>query len=182
MKNLIFFLCLAAGAGCSSRERLAVPPQNADVTVKKSVPKNGGVWLLYSNEKLTLHLKNLENGKNASIILSNGLSERDLGPGHWELRSFAKDGITFVAVSASKKFILNKRSGQMMYGGSIVVACPAVGVEQFKYLKGMKFFNRYHFKSTTGACEIVIGSELEKAQTDLRKSHKSRDLKLVIGF
>lgn len=182
MKNLMFFLLLALAYSCSSMDRPDRLTKSPDETVKESVSKNRGVWVLHSNEKLTLHFKNLDNGRNASIILEHGISEQEIGPGHWELRSFAKAGVTFLAVNTSKKFVLNKRFRQVMYAGSIVVACPKVGTQQFKYLKGMKFFNRYHFKSTIGACEIVIGNELEQAENELRKTHKSRHLKLVIGF
>lgn len=176
MKTLFLFLVFTILSACSTQKNLPL------VSDPKKVEIKGGVWSLLSHDKLTLHFKNIETGKKLSLILERGISHRTIAPGHWELTGFEQNGKSYLATSSSKKFVLNIRPRLNVYSGSIVLGCPKITSSDFKYLKKMKFFNRYHFKSSSHTCELVVGNDLAGVKEELKNLHKSKSLNLIMGF
>lgn len=176
MKTLIHFLVFTILSACSTQKIAPI------VSEPKTVEIKGGVWSLLSHDKLTLYFKHIETHKKQSLILERGISQRTIASGHWELTGFEQNGKSYLATSSSKKFVLNIRPRLNVYAGSIVLGCPKITSSDFKYLKQMKFFNRYHFKSSNHTCELVVGNDLAGVKEELKNLHKSKSLNLIMGF
>lgn len=182
--------------GCANNrvKPVVTPPTSAMKEVKTPVDNKirpgtpalqGGyfaVWDLLNGEQVTLQLKNVDNGSNLTIIIQNGLSQTKLGAGHWELTGFEENGKSFLSMNISKKFVFVRKPKTNVYAGSIVIGCPKIAPTDLKLLRGMKFFNRYPFSSSTGLCELVIGNDFEKVRSSVKKSQKSKKLNLVNGL
>lgn len=195
MKNLVL-LCLfgllsAFLTGCSNFR--VEKKQSADLakevdrpaeTVKEKPILKGptAIWYLLTHERVTLYLKNVDNASAASMILEKGANQLPIAPGHWELTGFEEGDNSFTSMNTSKKFVFRVTPKSMTYAGSIVIGCPNVPTVDFKYLKPMKFFNRYPFSSEVGLCEMIIGDDFATVRADMRKTQKTKGLKLTIGF
>lgn len=180
MKTLPLILILLIFNACSTqREHIHHVEAPAQVESKEEV---GAVWSLLSHDQLTLHLKNVDNGKNLSVILGRGISKHSVPEGHWEIAGFEQNGKTFLSLSTSKKFVFNMKPKVDVYAGSIILDCPTVTAVHFKHLKRMKFFNRYPFSSSHHLCELVVGNDIEGVRSEVKKLHKSKKLKLIQGL
>ncbi len=181
MKTLPLVLILLIFNACSTqRENIKLPEEASQV---KSRVEVGAVWSLLSHDQITLHLKNVDNGKNLSVIIERGISKRSVPVGHWELTGFEQEGNTYLSLSTSKKFVFSMKPKVDVYAGSIILGCPAITGAHFKHLKKMKFFNRYPFSSTSHhLCELVVGNDIDSIRFELKKTHKSKKLKLLQGF
>ncbi len=191
--SVIFGLFLS---GCASYrlKPVVVPPSVAKTEAKPAYDNKirpgtpalqGGyfaVWDLLNGEQVTLQLKNVDNGKNLTIIIENGLSQTKLGVGHWELTGFEENGKSFLSMNISKKFVFVRKAKTNVYAGSIVIGCPKIASTDFKLLREMKFFNRYPFSSSTGLCELVIGNDFARVRSAIKKSQNSNKLNLVNGL
>lgn len=140
------------------------------------------VWYLATHDKVTLYLKNLDNGMPMTVILERGLNQFPIPVGHWELSGFEEGGNSFTSMNTSKKFVFRARPRAHTYAGSIVIGCPKVGPGDFKYLKSMRFFNRYPFSSSSRLCEIIVGNDYKAVKLDYQKRPESRGLPLTLGF
>lgn len=192
MKSLFIFGFLILFSGCSSfHPQPEVPVENepASQSPIKKIPKKralkpttGAIWELLNRDKLTLYFKSVDTGANLTVILEKGITQKSVPAGHWELTGFVNAGKTYNSMNTSKKFIFRMRKGTNTYAGSIVIGCPKISAQDFQYLKGMKFFNRYPFTSNYGLCEVVIGNDFAEVKNALRKSRKNKNLDFVIGF
>lgn len=140
------------------------------------------VWDLLNGEQVTLQLKNVDNGKNLTVIIQNGLSQTKIGSGHWELTGFEENGKSYLSMNISKKFVFVRKPKTNVYAGSIVIGCPKIASTDFKLLREMKYFNRYPFSSSTGLCELVIGNDFARVRSSIKKSQKSSKLNLENGL
>ncbi len=181
MKTLPLVLILLIFNACSTqREIIKLPEETSQVKTKEEV---GVVWSLLSHDQITLHLKNVDNGKNLSVIIDKGISKRSVHAGHWEMTGFEQGGNTYLSLSTSKKFVISIKPKVDVYAGSIILGCPAITAAHFKHLKKMKFFNRYPFSSTSHhLCEFVVGNDIDGVRSELKKTYKSKKLKLIQGF
>lgn len=193
MKSLFLFCPLLFFTGCASYHPKTDTPVQKDTVYEKPVVKKtpvkrtqksnkGVVWELLNREKLTLYFKSVDSGKNLTVIIGKGITQRSVPAGHWELTGFASEGRSFSSMNTSKKFVFRMRASSNIYAGSLVLGCPQISAQDYQYLKGMKFFNRYPFTSTHGLCEVVIGNDFAEVRNTLRKSRKNKNLDLVIGF
>jgi hypothetical protein len=186
MQNLNFTLLVVLFlTGCSLAQRRSHEgPARSDQRSEKNniAEKSFAVWELHSLKKLQLQFKNVDNGSNLSIIIEKGLTQKKIPTGHWELTGFEQNGISYLPMITTKKFVFKINSGTHVYAGSVVVGCPKIAAIDFKLLKGMSFFNRYPFSSKAGLCEFVIGNNFEQVRTELHKAQESKKLNLVLGF
>lgn len=150
--------------------------------VTKSTSSTTAVWYLFAEGQVTLYLKNLDDGMAASMIIQKGLTALPLEKGHWELTGFEEDGNSFTSMNTSKKFVFRVRPGTNVYAGSIVIGCPKVPSSEFKYLKAMRYFDRYPFSSSEKLCEMIVGNDFAFVRNQLRKLRKNKKLKLIMGF
>lgn len=176
-----FLLLMALLTGCASYHQkgtapVGSPPKSADTSVKvQSLQETGAVWEVL-NEKLVLQFTNIDDGKNATLILDHGISVKPLSKGHWELSGFEFNGRSYVSMNTTKKFVVNIRPKDNTYAGSYLAGCPRVPATDLKLLKGMKFFNRYPFSSSHGLCELIVGNNFLKVK-------KEKPLKrMKVGF
>ena len=137
---------------------------------------------LASHRKVQLQFKSLDNGNKLSVIIENGITQKSIPTGHWELTGFENEGVSFLSMNTSKKFVLTVKPKSNVYGGSIVIGCPSIGQDDFKLLKNMKFFNRYPFRSSKSLCELVVGNDFAGVKSSLQKSPNSKKLSLIMGF
>lgn len=181
MKTLPLILIFLFFNACSTqRELIELPEEIPQIKPKEEV---GAVWSLLSHDQITLYLKNVDNGKNLSVIIERGISKRSVPVGHWEMTGFEQKGNTYLSLSTSKKFVFSMKPKVDVYAGSIVLGCPGITAVHFKHLKKMKFFNRYPFSSTSHhLCELVVGNDIDGVRSELKKSHKFKKLKLIEGF
>jgi hypothetical protein len=189
---VVYGLFLLLFAGCTSYHRANKAPTEASSA--KTAPKlvesppeppkvvKGAVWELLSGEQVTLQMKNLDNGKNLTVIIEKGISHRSVTPGHWELTGFEENGTSYVSMNTSKKFVFRRKEKTNVYAGSIVIGCPKIAATDFKLLKQMKFFNRYPFSSTSGLCEVVVGNDFAWVKSQFKKVQKNKKLNLILGF
>jgi len=181
MKILPLILILLIFNACSTQRELI--DHQEEILPAKTTEEVGAVWSLLSHDRLTLHFKNVDNGKNLSVIIERGISKRSVPVGHWEMTGFEQKGNTYLSLSTSKKFVFNMKPKVDVYAGSIVIGCPSVTAANFKHLKKMKFFNRYPFSSSSHhLCELVVGNDIEGVRSELKKVHKSKKLKLIQGL
>jgi len=186
MKSLSFsiiYALLALSSCATLRQTETGAPVTPAVQSENKTRENlatKSVWELIGSEKVTLHLKNLDKGTNHSVFIERGISLRDVPAGDWELIGFEENGKSFKSMNTSKKYVFTMKSKKNSYGGSIVTGCPKL--KSLKPLMNMKFFNRYPFSSATGLCELVVGDNLKSVQADIRKSHKNKNLNLILGF
>lgn len=162
-----------------------VPKVAKPVEAPKTKPLIKGpsaVWYLFSHDRVTLYLKNLDNNSALSMIIEKGVTRLPISPGHWELTGFEEGDHSYTSMNTSKKFVFRARSKAATYAGSIVIGCPKVGSEDFVYLKPMKFFNRYPFSSEVGLCEMIVGNDFATVRSELKKTPETKRLNLVIGF
>ena len=171
-KPMKFLLLLFFLHGCASfhtkgpeTSEAQKPRAGGPDKAKEAISRNGGVWELLTGKQLTLQFKEVDSGNNLTIIIDEGISERPVPAGHWELTGFEENGHSFVSMNTSKKFIFTMKGKSSVYAGSIVIGCPRLQSSQFKLLKKMKFFNRYPFSSSQGLCELVIGNDLSGVRT-----------------
>lgn len=189
MKFHLFFLLLVIFTGCASYHKPAQkprPPQ--EVSTKKEVLRvrpsvtGGAVWELLSDRQVTLMFKDIDTGKNLSVIAEEGVSVKAVPPGHWELTGFEKEGRTFVSMNTAKKFVFRMKPKSNTYAGTYLISCPAVSEKDYKFLKKLKFYNRYPFSSDKGLCEVAVGSDYLSVRTKFRQKMKNLKLSLHTGF
>lgn len=188
MKFLLLFSFTFALSGCA----LKSPSPGDPVVISKTAPikenkviqseDKGSVWEILNKEKLGLQFKNLDNGTNVTVLAGKGISIHSLPPGDWELTGYEEGGRSFSSMNTSKKFVLHTSSKFMTYAGSLVIGCPRIQANDYKYLKTMKFFNRYPFSGKQGLCEMVIGNDFASVKSRLKNAHKSKKLNVVMGF
>ena len=188
---MILGLLLVLLTGCG---HLTTPkaPENPAPRVHKPAPKNPevtkpevettAVWYSFSETQVALYLKNIDNGEARTMILQKGMSTLPLDEGHWELAGFEENGNSFTSMNTSKKFVFRVKPGANVYAGSLIIGCPKVSQADFKYLKAMRYFDRYPFSSTTKLCEMIIGNDFAFVRNQLRKTQKNKGLKLQMGF
>jgi hypothetical protein len=186
MKTLFFLsiLCLIS-SGCSTIS-MKSPTKSSSTTgydkKKSDIYEHVTIFELVSKQRVQLQFKSLDNGNNLSVIIENGISQKTIPVGHWELTGYESDGISFLSMNTSKKFVLTVKPKSNIYAGSIVIGCPSIGPDDFKLLKNMKFFNRYPFRSTSNLCELVVGNDFAGVKSNLQKSQNFKKLNLVMGF
>lgn len=173
--------------GCATRPAKTSPSvTEAASPVKEAKTEalrtRGVAWDLIEAEQLTLQFKNVDTDSNLSVVIEKGVSIHPVSAGHWELTGFEISGRSYTSMNISKKFVMRVKSNSLVYGGSVLIGCPKIGPKDFKLLKNMKFFNRYPFSGTSGLCEVVIGNNLAGVRTHLKNIHKSKKLKLDMGF
>lgn len=187
--HLSCFLLLVL-VGCASLEKRegskSVPvknsPDHGQTRVEKSSPAPQTVWELLKDQHVTLQFKNVDNGKKLTVILNQGLKFLPVPVGHWELTGFERRGESFVSMKTSKKFVFRVKAKQNTYAGSILIGCPTVSEKNFTLLKEMKFFNRYPFSSESNLCELVVGDDLKRVQSELKRTKENKHLKLFLSF
>lgn len=145
-------------------------------------PSKGALWEVVNLDRLALQLRNVDEGTALTVNLQRGLSTTPMPPGHWELTGFEDNGISYLSMNVSKKFVFTMESKKNVYAGSIVVRCPKLDPSDLKLLKEMKFFNRYPFSSAQGLCELVVGNNFARVRSTLKKSFKNKRLNLTLGF
>jgi hypothetical protein len=183
--SLLLVLCFISSCA-SFHPKVQVSTNEAGNKVEKEKSSKtlgkGAVWELLSPDYAVLHFKNVENNRSVSLVMNKGINSHFLNSGHWELIGFDLDGISYKAMNVSKKFILNISSRVQTYSGSVLAECPRVTKKAGKYLKRMKFFDRYPFSSSYGLCEIVVGDNKDEVQRSLMKEKKFKSLNLQNGF
>jgi hypothetical protein len=191
MKFLFLSIIYVIFTGCASQHREAVhvrtqpksvQPKPQEVKTQKPSPSKGAVWELLTGEQVTLQLKNVDNGKNLTVIIEKGISVRTVPGGHWELTGFEENGHSYTSMNISKKFVFRMKPRANVYAGSIVIGCPKIAPDDFILLKQMKFFNRYPFSSSEGLCEMVIGNDFAGVRSEYKKIQKNKQLNLILGF
>jgi hypothetical protein len=173
--------------GCSHSERLNTPSgSTSKIAPKEGTPVTpdlkGVSFELLGVERPTLHFKNVDTLFPVSIATSGGVLIYPLPVGHWELTGIEAQGQTYSSINISRKFVLNIKSGHLNYGGSIILGCPQIGSRDLKFLKAMKFFNRYPFGGPSGVCELVIGNNLASVRRELIKLRKFQKLRIQMSF
>lgn len=182
-------------AGCASYHVSSVPAQKtatskpkkqktsttATVTPKKE-SNSGMVFELLGESSLTLQFTNVEDETYMTVVIEKGISQKSFPGGVWELTGFEENGKSFLSMNTTKKFILRSKENSLSYGGTIILGCPSIPKDSTQFLKKMKFFDRYPFSGTSGICEMVIGDNFAEVRMALKKSQKSRQLKLNMGF
>ncbi len=172
--------------GTASQKSSTSKPRKQKTAIVTEEPKkelnSGVVWELLSENSLTLQFANVDDETYMTVVISSGLSKKSFPVGHWELTGFEENGSSFVSMNTSKKFILRSKEKSLNYGGTILIGCPSIPQADIKLLKQMKFFNRYPFSGSTGICEMVIGDNFASVRSELKKSQKSKQLKLIMGF
>ncbi|WP_408096049.1 hypothetical protein ACJVC5_13485 [Peredibacter sp. HCB2-198] len=165
----------------SSRPKIVTTPAEP-VRTKPEVKGPTAVWYLHTHDRVTLYLRNVDDASAASMIIERGLNRFPIPAGHWELTGFEEADRSFTSMNTSKKFVFRVRPRSTTYAGSIVIGCPKVQTEDFKFLKPMKFFNRYPFSSEVGLCEMIVGNDFATVRSEFKKTHKTKGLNLTIGF
>ncbi|WPU67064.1 hypothetical protein [Peredibacter starrii] len=191
MTKIVAFGLLLTIASCSNlpfgkrpaptQPKVAVTPVEPART-KPEVKGPTAVWYLHSHDRVTLYLRNVDDTSSASMILEKGLNRFPIPEGHWELTGFEEADRSFTSMNTSKKFVFRVRPRSTTYAGSIVIGCPKVQSDDFKFLKPMKFFDRYPFSSEVGLCEMIVGNDFASVKTEFKKAHKTKGLNLTIGF
>lgn len=188
MKSLFSTLVfLAALSGCASfhhKDQISGNTSGKSVSREKAPQglEKGALWELLAPEKLVLHFRNLETDLSVSLILNKGINNHFLNTGHWELTGIDFHEISYRSMNVSKKFVLKIRSNVQTYAGSLLAVCPRASKKESKFLKKMKFFDRYPFSSSFGLCELVVGDNRDDLQKRLRKEKKFKGLNLQSGF
>lgn len=168
--------------GCAAFNKTTAPvvvPENVSKE-KENRPQiqnqKGAIWELISHYSMTLRLQNVDDGTSLQVIIENGISERPIPAGHWELAGFEESGKSYFSMNTTRKFIFTMKKKSQVYAGSIILGCPKLQPHQYKLLKKMKFFNRYPFSSSDGLCELVIGNDYNGIKKELKLK------KLIMGF
>ena len=194
MTKLVTFIFLGGAlvflVSCSNLRTDKVPTKEASKPIAKNIeapvkPVLKGptaLWYLITHDRVTLYFKNLDNNTAISFIIEKGVTRLPITPGHWELTGFEEGDHSYASMNTSKKFVFRSRSKATTYAGSIVIGCPKVGTEEFKFLKSMRFFNRYPFSSDVGLCEMIVGNDFAMVRSELKKAPETKKLNLVIGF
>ena len=181
MKTLLISLLLLISS-CSFLRTDKVQEKKKTEAVKAVVLKHGAVWEILSEQKIIVHLQNVDKASPLSLLLEPGISRKAVPAGHWELVGIEANGKSYSSTGTSKKYVLNMKSHTDVYAGSLVVDCPNVSTKYFHLLKKMKFFNRYTFGNNGQYCEIVIGNDFERVRSVLINSSKSKKLNLELGL
>jgi hypothetical protein len=144
--------------------------------------KSGALWELLSGEKVSLQLKNVDNRSNLTVIIEKGISKRVVPTGHWELTGFEENGVSYVSMNTTKKFVFRMTANKNVYAGSIVIGCPRIAAPDFLFLEQLKFFYSNKFSSSSGLCEMVVGNDYAGVNSSYLKTRKNKKSKLILGF
>ncbi len=181
MKTLLISLLLLTSA-CSFLPTKKVQEKKKAEAEKAVALKYGAVWELLSQQKIIIHLQNVDKASPLSLVLEPGIGRKAIPAGHWELVGIEANGKNYSSSGTSKRYVLNMKPHADVYAGSLVVDCPKVSTRYFYLLKKMKFFNRYTFSHKGQYCEIVIGNDFERVRSVLINSNKSKKLNLELGL
>lgn len=165
----------------SSKPKKQKPTSATEVAPKKEL-NSGMVFELFNESPLTLQFTNVDDETYMTVVIEKGISQKSFPVGHWELTGFEENGNSFLSMNTTKKFILRSKENSLNYGGTILLGCPSIPKDSTSILKRMKFFDRYPFSGAKGLCEMVIGDNFAEVRSSLRKSQKSKQLKLNMGF
>lgn len=181
MKTLLIPLLLILSS-CSSLTTKNVPEKKIPQVEKTVSLKYAAIWDLLSEQKIILHLNNVDKASPLKITLLHGIERKEVPVGHWELVGFEFKGKKYFSSGTSKRYVLNMKPKTDIYAGSLVVDCPKVSAKDFHLLKKMKFFNRYTFSRNGDNCEIVVGNDFDRVRSALINSSKSKKLNLKLGL
>lgn len=181
IKQFVFILALGVFiVSCASNR----PLNPLEVGVDKGNVKNEtqALWQLIFPEELELVLVNLESKKKEVVQLESGLVRVGIGKGFWQVVGLRLNGQAFETMKTTDRFVIGVKKKATIYAGSVIVQCPTVGSEHFSELKKMKYFNRYHFRSQVGLCEMIVGNDFAGVKEVWKSHDESKNIPLVLGF
>jgi hypothetical protein len=180
MKKKVFFLItLLFLVSCATQKPHPLP---TGLHTQNPSAENLVVWHLIDPLELELKLFNLDAKKSEVIDVKTALSKISLGPGLWQIEGFKLKGKHYKILNTSDKFVFRLKEKSVTYAGSIVIKCPRIGSGHNVELKSMSFFNRYHFKSKNGLCEMIVGNKFEAVKRAYQEIEKSPSSPLIQGF
>lgn len=159
-------------------KRVTNPVKKAE----KSIRKSRAVWHLIYPADIEFALYHRESGKKEYIRVETTLSDIELPAGHYNIESVAVGAEKYDALEGQELFQFEIKKKSPTYIGSFVVECPKVGTLHFTELKKMKFFNRLNFTGNNGACEMIVGNDLDNVRRAWSKIEKKPGSKLLLGF
>jgi hypothetical protein len=159
-------------------KRVTKPVKKAE----KSIRKSRAVWHLIYPADIEFALYHRESGKKEYIRVETTLSDIELPAGHYNIESVAVGAEKYDALEGQELFQFEIKKKSPTYIGSFVVECPKVGTLHFTELKKMKFFNRLNFTGNNGACEMIVGNDLDNVRKAWSKIEKKPGSKLLLGF
>ncbi len=159
-------------------KRVTNPVKKAE----KSIRKSRAVWHLIYPADIEFALYHRESGKKEYIRVETTLSDIELPAGHYNIESVAVGAEKYDALEGQELFQFEIKKKSPTYIGSFVVECPKVGTLHFTELKKMKFFNRLNFTGNNGACEMIVGNDLDNVRGAWSKIEKKPGSKLLLGF
>lgn len=193
VSGLVFIL------GACASYRTPVPPKKATAPVVKKVGRvttpvkkplelsgkssgSRGVWHLIFPLELEFVLRHRASGKVEFVRVETTLSDLELPSGSYVVESLIFGPEKFDALEGQELFSFEIKKKSPTYVGSYVIECPKVSPERFSVLRRMKFFNRLNFTGDTGACEMVVGNDLEDVRRAWSRLEKKPASKLLLGF
>lgn len=192
MWKLIVFSLLSSFLffGCANRPKVeSSQPVRQEKILKKSqtqgasatrATRGNTVWHLVS-PAITEILLEHEKGLQELIRIDTTLSELTLNPGRWKVMGVIHQGVEYESLVEGGKFSFQVEKNVSSYVGSFLVDCPRVRGHQ-QTLKKMQFFNRYHFTSPHGTCELIVGNDLPKVRRAWGRLVRLPGTQLRLGF
>jgi hypothetical protein len=198
MRTLIVLGLIGVLPGCASYRKAepVTPPKPVPVQVEKkvkrvtnpvkkaqkTVKKSQAVWHLIYPGEVEFGLSHQRTGKKEFIRVETVLSDIDLPPGHYNIESIVVGPDKYEALEGQELFQFEIRKKASTYIGSFVVECPKVGTLHLDELRKMKFFNRLNFTGSNGACEMIVGNDIDNVRRAWSKLEKKPGSKLLLGF
>jgi hypothetical protein len=163
-------------------KRVTKPVKKAEKRPKKSTRKSQAVWHLIYPLDIEFALTHRETGKKEYIRVETTLSDIELPAGHYNIESVAVGSEKYDALEGQELFQFEIKKKSPTYIGSFVVECPKVGTLHFSELRKMKFFNRLNFTGNNGACEMIVGNDIDNVRRAWSRLEKKPGSRLLLGF
>ncbi len=160
-------------------KRVTTPVKKAH---KKTLKISQAVWHLIYPAEMEFSLIHQETGKKDIIQVETTLSHIDLPAGFYNIEALEVGTEKFEALEGQELFQFEIKKNSPTYIGSFVVECPKVGTLHFSELRKMKFFNRLNFTGDSGACELIVGNDIENVRRAWAKLEKKPASRLQLGF
>lgn len=163
-------------------KRVTKPVKKVAKVPRKTSRKSQAVWHLIYPAEIEFVLSHRESGKKEFIRVETTLSDIELPAGFYSVESIAVGEERFDALEGQELFQFEIKKNSSTYVGTFVVECPKVGTLHLGVLRKMKFFNRLNFTGDTGACEMIVGNDIDNVRRAWSRLEKKPGSRLLLGF
>ena len=184
--NKLTLLTLLFLTSCAFRSFRTSSPDSAQSAMFEEngpkILKSLAIFHIIEPLGLDLVVYNVVLDKVVRITMDKTISQIALEPGTWLVRGFTLNKGHYQVMNEAQRFSFTMKKKKNTYVGSYIFQCPKVNKTHLPQLKKMNFFNRYPFRSETGLCEMVVGSDYKNVNKVFLKLSKMKHPSLSLGF